>query len=190
MQNQEMVDEILNSLKEDLKNAINHQKNDYQIIRAGRANPHILDRVSVEYYGSLTPINQMANISVPEARIIAISVWDVSQIKNVSKAIMAADLGVNPTDDGKIIRLIFPTLTEERRKEIVKQIKKIAEDTKVALRNARRDALELLKQMKKDGDISEDEFATLEKEVQKLIDLSTADSDKNSQEKEKEVMEV
>ena len=166
----EMFDEIELNCQEEIDKAINHQLNEYLIIRAGRANPHILDKVYIDYYGVPTPIKNMASITVPEARIVAISVWDQSQIKNVSKAISAADLGVTPNEDGKVIRLIFPILTEERRKELVKNIKKIAEDSKVAVRGARRDAMELIKDLEKNGDISEDEKALFEEKIQKLIE--------------------
>ena len=186
----EMVDEIFEGLKGDLEKAYLHQQNEYLVIKAGRANPHILDRVMVEYYGVPTPIVQMGTISVSEARILNINIWDASQIKNVEKAISAADIGITPTNDGKTIRLVFPQLTEERRKEIVKNVKKICEETKVAMRGARRDALDMLKDLKKDSEISEDEFAVGEKEVQKWIDKYTDMADKQADDKEKEVMTV
>ena len=190
MQNIEIVNEAKKDYEENLVKALDHLKNEYLVIRAGRANPHILDKVVVEYYGVPTPLNQMANISVPEARMLMISVWDQSQLKEVSKAIQMADLGVNPSDDGKVIRLIFPALTEERRKEIVKQVKKLCEDSKVVMRNARRDCLDFFKQMKKDNEISEDEFSSLETEVQKIQDKYIALCDKTCADKEKEVMEI
>lgn len=186
----EMVDEIKSSCKEEINKAIDHQKSEYLVIRAGRANPHILDRVMIDYYGVPTPIKNMASITVPEARILQISVWDQSQVKNVVKAITSADLGVNPNEDGKTIRLIFPMLTEERRKEIVKQIKKIAEDTKVAVRNARRDAMDMIKDLQKEGEISEDEQSRYETEIQKLIDEGCQVIESNYEAKEKEIMEV
>lgn len=186
----ELVDDIFSSCKEDLEKAYLHQQNEYLVIRAGRANPHILDKVVVEYYGVPTPINQMANISVPEARVLLINVWDQSQIVNISKAISQADLGVNPIDDGKAIRLIFPALTEERRKEIVKSVKKLCEDCKISLRNARRDCLDVFKNMKKEGELTEDELATCEKDVQKFIDTFVEKADNLANEKEKEVMEI
>ena len=160
------------------------------VIRAGRANPHILDKISIDYYGVPTPIKQLANISVQEARILCINVWDASQIKNVSKAIAASDIGITPTDDGKIIRLVFPQLNEERRKEIVKQIKKIAEDTKIAMRSARRDIMDFLKDQKKNGEVSEDEFASLESDVQKMLDKYTDKVDGLFATKEKEILEI
>ena len=186
----EMVDEIFSSCKDDLEKAYLHQQNEYLVIRAGRANPHILDKVMVEYYGVPTPIVQMATITVSEARILNISVWDASQIKNVEKAITAADIGITPNNDGKTIRLVFPQLTEERRKEIVKQVKRICEETKIAMRNARRDALDMLKDLKKDSLLSEDEFASCEKDVQKLIDKYTDLADSEADAKEQEVMKV
>ncbi len=186
----EMTAEIFADFKKDLEKAYTHQGDEYAIIRAGRANPHILDRIFVDYYGSPTPINQMANLSVPEARVLAISVWDQSQVKNVSKAILMSDIGITPQDDGKIIRLIFPQLTEERRREISKQVRKIAEDTKIAMRNARRDALDMFKDMKKEGDLSEDEFSGCEKEIQKILDAYNGKVDLLSADKEKEIMQV
>ncbi len=186
----EMVEEIFMSCQAEIEKALAHQKNEYLVIRAGRANPHILDKVFIDYYGVPTPIKNMASITVPEARILAISVWDASQVKNVSKAIAMADLGVTPSDDGKVIRLVFPMLTEERRKEIVKSVKKIAEETKIAVRGARRDAMDMLKDLEKDGEISEDELATAEKEVQKDIDLAVNKIDEEAKAKEKEIMEV
>ena len=186
----EMVDEIYSSLKEDLEKAYSHQQNEYLLIRAGRANPHILDKVMVEYYGVLTPITQMGTISVSEARILNVSIWDQSQIKNVVKAINQADIGITPTDDGKVIRLVFPMLTEERRREIVKNVKKICEETKVTMRNARRDCLDMLKDLKKDNNLSEDELAAAEKEVQTMIDKYTTLADTLASQKEEEVMKV
>ena len=183
----EMVEEIFEACKEDIKKALNHQINEYLVIRAGRANPHILDKVMIDYYGVPTPIK---NMSVPEARILAISVWDQSQVKNIVKAISAADLGVNPNEDGKTIRLVFPMLTEERRKEIVKNIKKLAEETKVVVRNARRDAMDMIKDLEKEGQISEDEKARYEDDIQKLIDEGCQEAEDNYKTKEKEIMEV
>lgn len=186
----EMFEEIQFSCEEEIEKAENHQINEYLVIRAGRANPHILDKVMIDFYGVPTPIRNMASITVPEARILAISVWDQSQVKNVVKAITAADLGVNPNEDGKTIRLIFPALTEERRKEIVKQIKKIAEDSKIAIRNARRDANDLIKDLEKNGEISEDERKSYEAEIQKMIDDACDRVEERSKVKEKEIMEV
>ncbi|HEY8424121.1 MAG TPA: ribosome recycling factor [Clostridia bacterium] len=159
-------------------------------IRAGRANPHLLDKIMVDYYGTPTPINQLGTISVPEARVLTISVWDTSAVKSISKAILASDLGVTPVDDGKVIRLVFPQLTEERRKELVKNVKKIAEDFRVSMRNERRDVLEVFKKLKKDGNLSEDEFAAQEKEVQKILDKYMNELEKALAGKEKEIMEI
>lgn len=186
----ELVEDIFSTCKQDLEKAYLHQQNEYLVIRAGRANPHILDKVMVEYYGVPTPIVQMATVTVSEARILNINVWDVSQIKNVEKAISMADIGISPTDDGKTIRLVFPMLTEERRKEIVKSVKKICEETKIAMRNVRRDALDMLKDMKKDGELSEDEFAVAEKEIQKFVDKYTEMADRQAEDKEEEIMKV
>ncbi len=186
----EMIEEVLLSCQEDIKKAINHQANEYLVIRAGRANPHILDKVMIDYYGVPTPIKNMASITVPEARILAISVWDQSQVKNIVKAIAAADIGVNPNEDGKTIRLVFPMLTEERRREIVKNIKKIAEETKVVVRNARRDAMDMIKDLEKEGQISEDEKARYEEEIQKYVDNGCQEVDELFKTKEKEIMEV
>ena len=186
----EMFDEIKLSCEEEIEKAENHQVNEYLVVRAGRANPHILDKVYIDYYGVPTPLKNMASITVPEARILAISVWDQSQIKNVVKAIIAADLGVNPNEDGKTIRLIFPMLTEERRKDIVKSIKKIAEESKIAIRNARRDAMDMIKDLEKNGEISEDERKSYEGDIQKMIDNACDRVDERSRVKEKEIMEV
>lgn len=186
----ELVDDIFSSCKEDLEKAYLHQQNEYLVIRAGRANPHILDKVMVEYYGVPTPIVQMGTVTVSEARILNINIWDASQIKNVEKAISQADIGITPTDDGKTIRLVFPMLTEERRKEIVKNVKKLCEETKIAMRNVRRDTMDMLKDMKKDSQLSEDEFAVCEKDVQKMIDKYTDMADKLAADKETEVMKV
>lgn len=180
----------INNCKSDMEKAIEFLKNEYQLLRAGRANPHILDKITVEYYGTQTPINQMANISVPEARVLMISVWDISQLSNISKAIAQADLGVNPVDDGKAIRLIFPALTEERRKEIVKTVKTLCENAKISIRSARRECLDVFKKLKKDGEISEDSYDNCEKEVQKLVDKYNELCDQICLTKEKEIMEV
>lgn len=186
----EDLKELIESSKEDMSKAVVFLKNEYLTLRAGRANPHILDKIVVDYYGVSTPINQMANISVPEARMLVISVWDQSQLRNIEKAIQQADLGVNPIDDGKVIRLIFPALTEERRRDIVKSVKNLAENAKISLRSTRRDCLDLFKQMKKDGEISEDEMSGVEKEVQKLVDSFNEQIETLCQIKEKEIMEI
>ncbi len=188
--NDELIEEKLLEYEEAIEKALAHQINEYAMIKAGRANPHILDKIMVDYYGAPTPIKQMANISVSEGRILNIAVWDVSQIRNVTKAILASDIGINPSDDGKVIRLVFPQLTEERRREIVKDIKKIAEDSKVPMRNARRDVLDFFKDEKKNGNISEDDLASYEKDVQKTLDDAVAKVDANFAVKEKEILEI
>ena len=186
----ENVNLIFMEYEEELAKAIKHYESELSSVRAGRANPKILDKILVDYYGTPTPIGHMANVSVPEARQIMIAPWDISNVKNIVKAIMASDLGLTPTDDGKIIRLNFPMLTEERRRELVKQTRKLVEDTKVVCRNARRDAIEGLKKLKKDGEITEDAEASLEKDVQKKLDTFTEKSDISCEKKIAEIMEV
>lgn len=182
--------EVFDKLETACSKTYNNLVNAYLEIRAGRANPHILDKILVDYYGTPTPINQIGNVTVSEARILVISVWDMSALKNVEKAIINANIGLTPNNDGKVIRLIFPELTEERRKELVKQIKKLAEETKVVIRCHRRDALEELKKFKKDSVITEDDYTSYEKDVDKEINTQIENVDKLSQEKEKEVMSV
>ena len=165
-------------------------KEDYSTIRAGRANPHILDKIKVEYYGTPTSLQQVANISVPEARMIQIQPWESSLIKEIEKAIMVSDLGITPNNDGKVIRLIFPELTEDRRKEIVKDVQKIAEETKIQVRNARRDTIEKLKAMKKAGELTEDDLKQGEKKTQDLTDKYIKNIDKLSADKQKEILEM
>lgn len=163
---------------------------DYATIRAGRANPHILGKIRVDYYGTPTPLQQVANVSVPEARMIQIQPWESSLIKEIEKMIMVSDLGITPNNDGKVIRLIFPELTEDRRKEIVKDIKKKGENAKVAIRNVRRDANDFFKKQNKDNLISEDEYKNIEADVQKLTDKYIAEVDKAVEEKSKEILTV
>ncbi|HOB64026.1 MAG TPA: ribosome recycling factor, partial [Clostridia bacterium] len=155
-----------------------------------RANVRILDKILVDYYGTPTPINQMANITVPEARVLAISVWDASAIKNVEKAILASNIGITPINDGKLIRLIFPELTEERRRQLVKEVKTLGENTKVAIRNIRRDAIEDLRSLKKNSIITEDDLDKFEKDVEKAVNGFIAEIDKMMADKEKEIMSV
>lgn len=188
--NEDIIDEKLLEYEEEIEKALKHQESEYDMIKAGRANPHILDKILVDYYGAPTPIKQMANISISEGRILNIAVWDVSQIKNVTKAILASDIGITPSDDGKVIRLAFPQLTEERRREIAREAKKIAEDAKVPMRNARRDILDFFKEEKKNANISEDQYATYEKDVQKTLDGAIAKVDDNFAKKEKEILEI
>ena len=163
---------------------------EYVTIRAGRANPHILDKVLVDYYGTPTPINQVGNISVVEGRCLVIAPWDASMLKVIEKQILADNIGITPANDGKVIRLTFPALTEERRKELVKQIKKMAEDSKVAVRNIRRDAMDALKKMKNNKELSEDEHAICEKDVDKVISEAIEKVEKLCVEKEKDIMSV
>lgn len=187
---QEKIDELFLEYEDDLEKAVSHLKNEYQQLKAGRANPHVLDKILVNYYGVPTPLNQISNISVQDARVLAITLWDSSLIKEALKAISASDIGITPNDDGKIIRLIFPALTEERRRDMVKEIKKMGEDAKVIARNARRDIMDSLKKLKKDSLISEDEQASLEKDVQKTLDSAVLKIEKAMEEKEKELMQV
>ena len=173
-----------------LLDTVEHLKGELNTIRAGRANPQILNKIVVDYYGTMTPINQMANITVPEARLLQISLWDAGMIKAVVKAISASDIGITPTDDGKVIRLVFPQLTEERRRELGKQVKKIGEDYKVTLRGHRRDVMDEIKNFKKNNLITEDDVAGYEKEVQKILDKNIASVDSLIKEKEDEILEV
>ena len=159
-------------------------------IRAGRANPHVLDKIKVDYYGTPTPIQQVGNISVPEARIILIQPWEKSLIKEIEKAINMSDIGINPTNDGSSIRLVFPELNEERRKDLAKQIKKLGEETKVAIRNIRRDANDKVKKMEKNGEMTEDDVKKADKDVQKMTDKFIEDIDKAVDNKTKDVMTV
>ena len=159
-------------------------------VRAGRANPAILNKVKIDYYGTPTPINQVAGISVPEARLIVIQPWDMSILKEIEKAILASEIGINPNNDGKVIRLAFPELNEERRKEIVKDVKKMAEEAKVGVRAARRDGMEEAKAEQKEGNITEDELKQAEIEIQKITDKNIEEIDKILEAKEKEVMSV
>lgn len=190
MELKEEVLTLLDGFTVKMDKTISVMREEFASLRAGRANPHILDKVQVDYYGTMTPINQMANISVPEPRSLVISLWDASMLKGVEKAILAANLGVNPVNDGKVIRLTFPELTEERRKDLVKQIKKMSEDSKVALRNLRRDCMDALKKMKNDKKITEDELASYEKEVEKPFAKAVETVDAVFKDKEKELMSV
>jgi len=173
-----------------MKKSIEVMKQEFQSIRAGRANPSVLNKISVSYYGSDMPINQLAAISAPEPRMLAIQPWDAGALKAIEKAIMASDLGINPQNDGKIIRLLFPQLTEERRIELTKGVKKLCEDTKVAIRNIRRDALDVFKKMQKASEITEDDLKLLEKDMQALTDQYCKEADTESAKKEKELIEL
>ena len=186
--NIEEINLYIEEFKTDLEKAYDHLLDEMSTIRAGRANPKLVEKILVDYYGTPTPINQMATISVPEARMLVVSLWDVSMLKAVTKAINEANIGVSPSDDGKVIRLVFPQLTEERRKEFAKEIAKMTESCKVVCRNARRDVLDVFKKMKKDNDLTEDELAKLEKDVQKILDDVSSKIEKSSEQKQKEIM--
>ena len=165
-----------------------HLAEEFDAVRAGRANPKVLDRISVEYYGSETPLNGVATISSPDARTLVIQPWDTSLLPTIQKAILSSELGINPQNDGKVIRLIFPQLTEERRKELTKQVKKYAEDAKVAMRNVRRDGMDYVKKLKKDSQITEDEQKKAEKDLQDMLDKFIKKVDEVTAAKEKELM--
>ncbi len=182
--------ETINNAKEKMTKSLNALDKEFAAVRAGRANPAVLDKVMVDYYGSPTPVNQMAAISVSEARILVIQPWDKSSLKLIEKAIQASDIGINPTNDGNVLRLTFPQLTEERRKELCKSIKKYGEDCKVAIRSIRRDTMDKLKAMKKNSEITEDDLKDCEKKVQDITDKFCADADKAVDAKEKEIMTV
>ena len=184
------IEELFMNFELECDKAITYMKNEYNLMRAGRANPKIVEGIKVDYYGAMTPINQMGNISVPEPRCIVVSLWDKSALKLVEKAILAANIGVTPQNDGTVIRLTFPVLTEERRRDLVKQVKKLAEDTKVVLRNARRDVMEGLKKEKNAKTVSEDLISDYEGEVDKSLAKMIENVDKLSKEKEADVMAV
>ena len=186
----EKIDEIFMELELGLEKQVEHFKSELNNVRAGRANPHILDKISVDYYGTKTPLNHISNISVQDARVLVISPWDASLVKAITKEIMASDIGITPSDDGRVIRLAFPQLTEDRRKELVKSTRKTLEDNKVICRNIRRDAMEELKKLKKDSIITEDELSSYEKDIQKSLDSTIAMLDKLMAEKEIEIMQV
>ena len=183
------MDERIKSYDEKMTKAIEHLEADFAAIRAGRANPHVLDKLRVDYYGTPTPIQQVGNVTVPEARIIQIAPWEKSLLKDIEKAILTSDIGINPTNDGNVIRLVFPELTEDRRKELVKDIKKKAEDAKVAVRNVRRDGNDAFKKLGK-GEVSEDEIKGLEEDLQKITDKYIKDIDTLVEAKTKELMTV
>ena len=180
----------LNHIEEKMNKKISVLQENFAEVRAGRANPAILNKIKVDYYGTPTPINQVAGISVPEARLIVIQPWDASLLKEIEKEILKAEIGINPNNDGKVIRLAFPELNEERRKELVKEIKKTAEESKVSIRSIRREAIDEAKKMQKDNQMTEDELKGAEDKIQKLTDSKTAEIDKILAEKEKEIMSV
>jgi len=178
------------NIKEKMDKTINVYNEKLSEVRAGRANPAILNKIRIDYYGTPTPINQVAGVSVPEARLIVIQPWDMSVLKEIEKAILASDIGINPNNDGKVIRLSFPELTEERRKDLVKDIKKMAEEAKIAIRSIRRDGIEEAKAEQKEGNMTEDELKQAEDKIQKMTDSSVEEIDKILANKEKEVMSV
>ena len=184
------MDEKIKVYNEKMTTSYNNLLQEFQGIRAGRANPHVLDKLVVDYYGTPTPIQQVGNITVPEARILQIQPWESKLIKEIEKAIMTSDIGINPSNDGRTIRLVFPELTEERRKDLVKEVKKKGEGAKVAIRNIRRDANDAFKKLGKTADVSEDEIKDLNDEIQKLTDKYIKDVDKAIEEKSKEIMTV
>ena len=182
--------EQINNTKEKMNKCLNALGNEFASIRAGRANPAVLDKVNVDYYGAPTPVNQMAAISVAEARILVIQPWDASVLRMIEKAIQMSDIGINPQNAGKCIRLLFPPLTEDKRKEIAKEIAGIAEDTKVQIRNVRRDTIDKLKALKKDGELTEDDLKQGEKKVQEQTDKFIKLIDQMADKKKKEIMEI
>ena len=184
------MQEVLKGYEEKMNKSYDSMLSDFAAIRAGRANPKVLDHIRVDYYGTPTPIQQVANVSVPEARIISIAPWDKKMLKAIEKAILTSDLGINPGNDGSTIRLVFPELTEERRKELSKDVKKKGDAAKVAGRNIRRDANETIKKMEKKGEISEDDQEDAEKDIQKMTDKMMEKIDKAIEDKTKEIMKV
>ena len=184
------MEEKMTQYEDKMGKSLDNLYSEFSTIRAGRANPHVLDKITVDYYGTPSGLQQVANITVPEARMIQIQPWEASLIKDIEKAILCSDLGLTPTNDGKCIRLVFPELTEERRKELVKDVKKKAENAKVAVRNIRRDANDAFKKANKANEISEDELKQLEDKIQKLTDKYVAEIDKAVEDKSKEILTV
>ncbi|MCD7742581.1 MAG: ribosome recycling factor [Ruminococcus sp.] len=184
------MEEIIDKAKNKMKKSINVMLDDFSTIRAGRANPSVLDRVRIDYYGTPTPINQVASISVAEARVLVVSPWDKSTLGMIEKAIQASDVGINPQNDGQVLRLVFPQLTEDRRKELVKDIKKLGEDCKVAIRSIRRDAIDKCKTKKKNNEITEDDLKDAEDRIQKITDKNVKEVDEQVAIKEKEILSI
>lgn len=184
------MDERLQQYNDKMQKSFGNMMEEFGGIRAGRANPHVLDKLRVDYYGSPTPIQQVANVTVPEARMIQIQPWESKMLKEIEKAILTSDIGINPTNDGKMIRLVFPELTEERRKDLTKEVKKKGENAKIAVRNIRRDANDAFKKLSKSADVSEDEIKQLEDEIQKLTDKFITEIDKSVEEKSREILTV
>ena len=185
-----MADDLYEPYETKMKKTISVLREEFSAIRAGRANPALLDRIAIDYYGAQTPINQLSNISVPEARTILIQPWEAKLLKDIEKAIQKSDIGINPNNDGKVIRLTFPVLNEERRKELIKQIKKLSEEAKVAIRSIRRDAVENYKKQKKNNEMTEDDLKDAEKEIQVITEHFVVEVDKVMADKEKEIMEI
>ena len=181
---------LIKSTDEKMNKSVSHLETEFTEIRAGRANPAVLDKIRVDYYGSPTPVNQVAAVSITEARTLTIQPWDASLLRAIEKAIQTSDIGINPQNDGKVIRMIFPPLTEDRRKEIVKDIAKMGEDAKVAVRSIRREAMEKLKTMKKSGDITEDDQKHGEKKIQDITDKHIKSIDGLTEKKQKQIMEI
>ena len=186
----EEVDLIFDDMNEKIDKTMQNYISELRSIRAGRANPHILDKVVVDYYGTPTPINNMANISVPEARLLVIAPWDKSQLKSIEKAILAANIGINPNNDGQVIRLVFPELTEERRRSTVKEAKNLVEEAKIVMRNARREAIDELKKIQKASTITEDDLRNFTEDIDKNLAKKTEEVDKLFKEKEQEILSI
>ncbi len=184
------MDSVIKNTEEKMKKSVQHLETEYSEIRAGRANPAVLDKVKVDYYGAPTPVNQVAAVSVSEARTLTIQPWDVSLLRAIEKAIQTSDIGINPQNDGKVIRMIFPPLTEDRRKEIVKDVAKMGEDAKIAIRSIRREAMEKIKALKKKGDITEDDQKQGEKKIQDITDKHIKNIDTLTEKKQKQIMEI
>lgn len=184
-----MIDSIYQDTRDEMTKAVESLKNDLKKVRTGRASLNILDGIRVDYYGTPTPLNQMASLSIPESRLITIQPWDVSVINDIEKAILKSNIGITPSNDGKLIRIAIPPLTEERRKEIVKSVHKMCEERKISIRNSRRDANEMIKELKKDGEIAEDDSFKAQDQVQKITDEYIKLIDEAYQEKEKEILE-
>ena len=184
------VDLIFDELNEKIDKTMQNYVSELRAIRAGRANPHILDKVVVDYYGTPTPVHNMANISVPEARLLVIAPWDKSQLKNIEKAILAANIGINPNNDGQVIRLVFPELTEERRRSTVKEAKNLVEEAKIVMRNARREAIDELKKIQKASTITEDDLRNFTEDIDKNLAKKTEEVDKLFKEKEQEILSI
>ena len=186
----EKVDTLVMEAEEKFEKTSDVFRSDLTQVRAGRANPHVLEKIRVDYYGTPSPINQVGNIAVQDGQCLVISPWDKSLLKEIEKAVQVSDIGINPTNDGNVIRLVFPVLTEERRKDIVKQVKKMSEDAKVAVRNIRRDYLDVFKKMNKNKEMTDDEYADYEAQIEKLVAAAMGEVEKATAEKEKELMTV